>query len=94
VVGLLASPVGALILWPIAWLLRGVQNPAVHIAVYAAVGALLGVGWLLNTNLPQIWLSHSPSEFLVLLPAPAIALAVPFGWWAAARPTLDRMTRV
>ncbi|MFY9712548.1 MAG: hypothetical protein WAK00_03655 [Microbacterium sp.] len=68
--------------------LRRVRSIRVHVLVYTALG--LAVGILFAALIRGVWIRGplSPFDFITAIPAVAVTVAVPLGWWFTARRAL------
>lgn len=91
IVALLLLPFALLAVWPLASARRGVRPIAVHLGCYTLIGAGLGYAYLAILGGPDDSWFLSPAGALTFgMPAIAVTLAVPLGWWLTARRALRR----
>lgn len=89
-VALLLLPVGLMLTWPIASLLRRVRRLRVHIAVYTLLGGAIGGIYLAVSRAVEAIGAVPSYTILLLTPAVAITVATPLGWWLTARRALRK----
>jgi len=91
IVALLLLPFALLAVWPLAALLRRVRPIAIHLLCYTLIGAGLGYAYLAILGGPDASWFLSPAGAVTFgMPAVAVTLAVPLGWWLTARRALRR----
>ncbi|MBO9626748.1 MAG: hypothetical protein J7484_10275 [Microbacterium sp.] len=88
-VSLILMPVGVMLAKPLGHLLRRTRRMSVHVVVYAALGAAVGFGYIAIFRGDRLWAPLAIWDGIILVPAIAVAVAVPLGWWHTARRALD-----
>lgn len=90
IVALFVLPFAVLIAWPIANTLRRVRSIPVHVLIYTALGVVVGITYLAITHGPQLQAPIALGGVIATMPALAVAIAVPLGWWLTARRALRK----
>lgn len=84
-VSLSLMPLGVAVARPIAHLLRRTTAMSLHAAVYSALGGAVGLGFVALMRGAQLWAPLAFSDGLAVVPAAAVTVAVPLGWWRTVR---------
>ncbi len=88
-VSLILLPVGVMLAKPLGHLLRRTRRVSVHVVVYAALGTAVGFGYVAIFRAGNLWAPLMIWDGVILVPAIAVAVAVPLGWWHTARRARD-----
>jgi|GEM_PF-1356299 len=88
VVAAVVVPFGVVIMLPIGLALRRVRAVAVHLTIYALLGAAIGCAYLFAFRGGRPLDLLTPWDYFVVIPAASAALAIPLAWWWTARRAL------
>lgn len=84
-VSLIIMLLGVGVAGPIARLLRRTAVLPLHAAVFSALGVAVGFAFAALVRGTQLWAPLVFWDGLAVVPAVAVAMAVPLGWWRSVR---------